>query len=47
MTLKYFYHMTSKAADKLFDKYGHSVGRIFNHFKRQTKEEDDTAEDLI
>ena len=39
--------MNSKAADKLFQKLDHSVGRIFNYFKNQAKEEDITTEELI
>ena len=39
--------MNSKAAGKLFAEYEHSVGRIFNYFKRQAKQEDITAEELV
>ena len=36
--------MNSKAAEKLFQKYDHSIARIFSYFKRQAKEEDITTE---
>jgi hypothetical protein len=39
--------MNDADINKLFNKYDHSVGSILNHFKRQTKESDMTAEDLI
>jgi len=35
--------MDNALANELLDKYGHSVGSILNHFKKQAKEEDMTA----